>query len=182
MTYVAETKAGKAIRAIHIAKRGKQIANVTAHYSDGGAVLVNVRHLNGPQPMQSATAGGYGYDKFTAALSRLTIDGHRMTDHCGARIKPPRGKRYFPSDYKPRKGYRLANYAYYLADGTRADSFYWREQAQAQLGDGADWEAVQARADELKRNTEIFGGYSDCYRLPGLEYLAAIGYTIVTVL
>lgn len=33
--------------------------------------------------LQQSRAGGYGYDKFTAALAGLWIDGHSMADHCG---------------------------------------------------------------------------------------------------
>ena len=59
---------------------------------------------------QTGKAGGYGYDKKTAALSGMIIDGHKLTNHCGASAKPPRGLDYYPADFKPPKGYRTANY------------------------------------------------------------------------
>lgn len=59
---------------------------------------------------QYGRAGGYGYDKFAAALSGLYIDGHAMTDHCGARLNLPKGAEVFPRDFKTPKGYRLANW------------------------------------------------------------------------
>lgn len=33
--------------------------------------------------LQQGSAGGYGYDKFAAALRGLWVDGHQMADHCG---------------------------------------------------------------------------------------------------
>ncbi len=140
--YVRETKAGKSIRALVILnKKGQHVATLQASFSDnpaGSVCLVNVWHT-GPDhiEMQHARAGGYGYDKFSSALAGMTIDGHAMTDHCGARLKYPKGLDHFPRDFKAPKGYRVANY---------------RKDAD---------------------------GYSDCYRLPGLEYLTAIGYRII---
>jgi hypothetical protein len=78
---VTETKAGKAISAFVILnKKGKHIATVRAHYSDAGRVTVNVFDFK--TTFQAGSASGYGYDKFTAALRGLTIDGHKMCDHC----------------------------------------------------------------------------------------------------
>jgi len=59
---------------------------------------------------QHGKAGGYGYDKYTAALSHLWIDGIRLSDHCGEQLKPPKGAKVFPRDYAAPKGYRLANF------------------------------------------------------------------------
>ena len=102
--YVTETKAAKSLSAFVILKKGVQVAQVTAHLSDGGTVLVNVHNigdkaneacvkasktdLKGKHAyevfgFQSGSAGGGGYDKFTAALRGLWIDGHCMSDHCG---------------------------------------------------------------------------------------------------
>ena len=45
MKYVTETKAAKSLSAYVILKRGKEVARVTAHFSDGGNVLVNVHNI-----------------------------------------------------------------------------------------------------------------------------------------
>lgn len=79
MKQVRETAAGQAISAWIILKEGKHIGTVHAHYSNGGVCTVNVWDRN--TPPQFGKAGGYGYDKFTAALSGMTIDGVRMYDH-----------------------------------------------------------------------------------------------------
>lgn len=112
--YVRETKAGKSIRAMVILnKKGEHVATLQASFSDnpaGSVCLVNVWHMQGKVEMQHCRAGGYGYDKFSNALSGMTIDGHAMTDHCGASLKYPKGFDHFPRDFKAPKGYRVANY------------------------------------------------------------------------
>src|SRR5690606_3731490 len=138
MVYVRETNAGRSIRAIVIMRGKRHVATVQAHYG-ASRVTVSVWHNDGT-PVQQARASGYGYDKFTAALSGLTIDGHRLTDHCGESRKPPRGAKVWPSDAKPPRGWRFANYS-----------------------------------------TDL-GGYTDCYRLPGLAYLEAIGYSVINAI
>lgn len=178
--YVRETAAGKSISAYIIMKGARQIATVQAHFGNGGRVLVNVWHHSGNVEMQHGSASGYGYDKFTAALSGLMIDGHEMTNHCGAYQKPPRGLKYFPSDFKPRKGYRLANGGEYDAEtGQRVTSYGLRDAAREELGEAASWEDVDARAKELRQAKNIVRGYGSCYRLEGLKFLEAIGYTVI---
>lgn len=83
MKQVRETTAARSIRAIVIMRGKRHVATVQAHYGNS-RVSVDVWHTDGT-PLQQGSASGYGYDKFTAALSGLTIDGHKMTDHCGAR-------------------------------------------------------------------------------------------------
>lgn len=77
-------------------------------FAGGPAEFRKIAHDN--FAFQSARAGGYGYDKFASALSGLMIDGIPMTDHCGGRAKYPKGLDYFPRDYRPAPGYRVANY------------------------------------------------------------------------
>lgn len=178
--YVRETAAGKSIRAIVIMKGARHVATVQAHYGSS-RVLVNVWHNDGT-PMQSGTAGGYGYDKFTAALSGLSIDGHTLTDHCGGRKKAPKALGYFPADYKAPKGYALANYGEYDAKGKRWHSFDFNELAKEKLGADAAWEDVSALSKQLKAETQLTGGYGDCYRESGLKYLEALGYSVINAI
>ncbi len=197
--YVRETAAGKSISAWVIFKAGKEVATVQAHYGSGGAVTVNIfqrdsaakrseaasgrsEAASGRKDLrfQAATTGGYGYDKLTAALSGLWIDGHQLTNHCEDSMNPPRGMKYFPADYKPRKGYRLANYGQFdRATGERIESYRWRELATAELGETAEWETIKARTRELENAADTVGGYSSCYRVEGFNYLQAIGYTVI---
>lgn len=154
MKYVSETSAAKSISVYVILKRHREIARVLAHFSNGGTCLVNVfnygdknksAHLNA----QSGRAGGYGYDKFTAALAGLEIDGHKLTNHCGGRKNPP------PSGVWPRD-----------AVAPRGWSF-------------ANWHYRDSEGNELPKSKR---GWSSCYRKSGLDYLKALGYTVIHAL
>lgn len=179
--YVRETAAGKSISAYLITRGTKEIATVLSHYGNGGSVLVNVFQRDEAakrtakaitkqwkliQPMdpgkysfQHARAGGGGYDKFTAALTGMWIDGHELNDHCGSKLKPPEGRKTWPRDAKAPKGYQFANYI------TQYLGWYRGE-------------------DEKRLNPQFQGeeGWPDCYRLEGLKYLEAIGYTVRQVI
>ncbi len=62
-------------------KKGEHVATVNYRYGSGGGVQCDV-FCQGRLTHQKK-AGGYGYDKATAALSGAIIDGYRMADHCG---------------------------------------------------------------------------------------------------
>lgn len=175
MKYVTETAAGKSIGAFLIMRGNKQVAKVLTHYGNSGNVLVNVIQSDDAAQKsakasgasiddmraQHSSAGGYGYDKSTAALVGLYIDGHEMTDHCsrkGAPKRPANGLKRWPRDHKPRAGYMLANYqAKYITLG------FSGEKQEREGFEGND-------------------GYESYYRISGLEYLTAKGYTVIRVL
>jgi hypothetical protein len=177
--YVRETKAAQAIDVYVIMKGARHVATVQAYWSNAGTCLVNVHHTCGAREMQHGKASGYGYDKFTSALSGLVIDGHTMADHCGERLKPPKGKTYFPASYKPPRGYRLANGGEFDPDGIIRRPYHWRDLAIAELGTDEDWPAVERRAKELRAATDLMPGYAECYKESGLNYLTALGYTVI---
>ncbi len=123
--YVSDTAAAKSLSAYAIMKGRRHVATVKAHHGNSRC-LVNVEQdqdaiercaraskdwLKNSWFVQSASASGYGYDKFTAALAGMWIDGHRMADHCEPGKVPPKGAKVFPADYLPPKGYRLANWS-----------------------------------------------------------------------
>jgi hypothetical protein len=156
--YVSETKAGKSISAwIILNRRNQHVATVRAHYSDGGTSFVNVfNHVASKSaetlPFQSGSAGGYGYDKLTAALRGLEIDGHKLTNHCEVNRKLKDGQLY-PRDAKAPKGFHFANWV----------SSVWKGEDKK----------------ELPKDKQ---GYSDCYRESGLKYLEAIGYKVISAI
>lgn len=80
MKQVRETAAGKSISAWVVLKDGNVVATVQAYYGQS-RVMVDV-WANGME-LQQGHAGGYGYDKFTAALYGLIIDSQKMYNHCG---------------------------------------------------------------------------------------------------
>lgn len=70
---------------IHPKKPGGY-AVVNVAYPADGAGRLQVFVIDAFGDSRTCTGGyasGYGYDKFTAALSGLTIDGRKLTDHCG---------------------------------------------------------------------------------------------------
>lgn len=79
MKQVRETNAGKVISCYAILKDGKLMATVHSHYSKSGVCTVDVWEKT---LVHQGRAGGYGYDKFTAALAGAVICGVKMYDHC----------------------------------------------------------------------------------------------------
>lgn len=191
--YVNDTKAGKSVSAyVILNKKGVHVATVKAHFSDGGTCLVNVHDFNGE--FQFATASGYGYDKFTSALSGMTIDGHEMSNHASNKgaPKPPKGRKTYPRDYTPKKGYSLANYvSISRATGRAVYTNDWYEKAYAELGisdasgdvKNERWDEVKEKAFQLQQawqeSDDCETGYSSCFRESGLSYLRAIGYQVI---
>lgn len=154
---VRETEAGKSISAhVILNRKGAHVATVQVHYSNSGVVAVDVWNTAVSYQgygLQQGRAGGFGYDKFTAALSGLTIDGHAMSDHCGERRSPPKGRTTWPADAKAPRGYRFSNFLTfaYAADGERI---------------------------LLAPDSPAYG-WASCYREPGLKFLEALGYRVI---
>lgn len=191
--YVYDTKAAKSISAyVILNKKGVHVATVKAHFSDGGNCLVNVHDFNGE--FQHATAGGYGYDKFAAALSGMTIDGHKMSNHASSEGAPklPKGRKTYPNNFKTPKGYSLANWTKISkATGGTIYRDEWIKRAYEALGIADEsndvknerWDEVEKKAFELSHAWELSddceSGYSSCFRQTGLDYLKAIGYQVI---
>lgn len=120
---IRETAAGKSISATVVLRAdGTHVATVQFHYANSGNVMCDVWHHGADNPTRKALddakdwgptqrrAGGGGYDKATACLSGVEIDGHRLCDHCGERLAKPEGLDHFPADHVPPPGYRHANW------------------------------------------------------------------------
>jgi hypothetical protein len=182
---VRESAAGKAIAAWVITNgRGEYVAKVQAHFAPSGGVSVDVFDSE-RGVVQHGRAGGYGYDKLTAALRGLVIAGHTLADHCEVRLSPPRGLPGFPPDYR-RKGYQTANYMQWVRDN--ADS-PWRALSEIErsavrprshgaLGDSPDELAARDFVRAAMGRDDVFSGFSDCYQVAGLEYLTERGLRV----
>ena len=154
MKYVTEMTQWARCRAYLVDDaKGREVARVyVAFPADGaGRVVVDLWDWNNPDQAkrhQRGTASGYGYDKVTAALRGMVVDGIQLHDHCGTddetRTHQQRAKRAkgweacrkFEAGIKRKHGMRCANY---------------------------------------DRETET---YESVYYLPGLERLAAMGYRV----
>jgi hypothetical protein len=77
---VRESKAAQSVTAYVILKNGEHIATVQALFTNSGNVKVDV--WDKTQLIHQGKADGYGYDKFTAALSGAVIDGIMLYNHC----------------------------------------------------------------------------------------------------
>ncbi len=219
--YVHETSAAKSVSARIILKGNRYVATVRAHYGNS-RVLVNVyqgseSYLNAFRAkaglkrnaplsdesqkqayenfgFQSASASGYGYDKFAAALAGMIIDGHAMSDHSSrdGSPKPPKGcGGLYPEGFKTPKGYSLANWTRASkATGQTFHAYTWRDKAKAELGfpkdnheiTGEQWEQIDAKADAMRQEWEASDdcvtGWQSCYKESGLNYLRALGYSV----
>ena len=146
---------------MHPKKPGKYAKILTAYPKDGAGRLT-VYIVDGfadRLTTQKGTAGGYGYDKFVAALSSMTIDGHSLTDHAGQD----------EISKKLLKAYGKARLA-----GAAGDKVY---QKARKLGYSfTNW----SQAGGYQPNK--WEGYQSCYREPGLDYLKALGYQVIDVL
>lgn len=159
---VQDTKAGQELSAwVVINKKGEFLSRIQAHYSSRGTVTVNVENMDG-SGMQIGRASGYGYDKFTAAISGLNVAGVEITNHCGDQLKKPR-KGYFTKDHKLPRGYRLANYTL----------FDTRTKQRAQI----DERSPEGKA--LIESGVIVAGYGNAYRDGGLDILRAYGLRLI---
>jgi hypothetical protein len=187
---VRDTKAGESISAYVVTnRRGELLATVQAHFSGAGVCTVNV--YDNEAGFQSSRAGGYGYDKFTAALGGMRIAGHTLTNHCEGSRKPPKGAPLFPVGYKPAKGWSLANYAIRVRDNADAP---WRQltidesratkwldhpqETRESLSDEYGERTNVAKLRAMRERGDMVTGYSSCYKKAGLDYLRARGLRV----
>ena len=194
--YVTDTAAAKSVSAyIVLNKKGQHVATVEAHFSNGGTCLVNIQ--DDKAGFQYGKAGGYGYDKFTAALRGLSIDGHALSDHCATEGQPkkPKGALLYPRDFKAPKGWTLANWT--RVSRATGNNFYrdhWQTLALEKLGfpprdhetcnlTDSEWASVARMANELhlewEASDDCESGYTSCHRDSGLDYLRALGYRVI---
>ena len=162
---IFDTPAGRALD-VDVIMRGKRhVATVRTYRASGGTVTVEVwqapeaakrsaafvarykgrhgvardrsREYSEPYTVQRERATGYGYDKATAALRGMVIDGHRMGDHCEREGAPrkPKGRATYPRDAKCPGGYRFANYvtAENSPDGTEGYTDCYRHPGTSYL-------------------------------------------------
>lgn len=198
---VDETKAGKQISAYVIMKGSKLIGKVQAHFSDGGTCTVNAWDFSPKDETRymSGKASGYGYDKFTAAISGMVFDGHELVNHCGAKAKTPK-RGYWLREDKLARGFNLANGCYFHAPSGKRVTCYNEYDYQAD-GDSTFKRHVyvipkgeqspgywSANENEVKANPDMFEevdpetvvyGYHDAHKQSGLDYLRALGYQVI---
>lgn len=111
--------------------------------------------------LQQSHAGGYGYDKFAAALRGLWIDGHQMADHCGTNSATERLL----------KAYQNATAK--AATAEEADEVRKAYNAKA-AKIGAHFTNYRSCQDDRAR-----GFYGSLYLETGLKRLERLGYRVI---
>lgn len=189
---------------VNVFNRGdSDVKSLKAYIRDNGAP--KVRDIDGalidmgtPEGLQRAaaywnqygTAGGYGYDKETAAMSGLYVDGLRLSDHCEESKKPPKGLPCFPADYKAPRGWSLANHSRWIR--TNKDS-PWLALDMGQkglvrlMGAPAEYREDLApgeletleRMEGAESRGNMLAGYGSCHKEAGLRFLEARGYRVI---
>ena len=145
-------------------KKPGKYAKILASYPKDGAGRLTVYIVDGfgdNFTTQKGTAGGYGYDKMTAALSSMKIDGHSLTDHC---VNDATSKKL------------LQSYGKAALSGDSAGMDKVVAKARKLGYSFNNWTS----SGGYKPNA--WEGYQSCYRLSGLNYLQALGYQIINVL
>ena len=153
----------RAMLVIHPKKPGKYAKILCAYPKDGaGRLTVYIVDCFGDIcTTQKGVASGYGYDKKTAALSKMSIDGHTLSDHCGR-------------DNKSEKFLKAYGKAIKSGEPIKAEQVI--EKAKKAGYTFTNWTSSGGyQPNDWK-------GYQSCYRLPGLDYLRAIGYQVLEVL
>ena len=183
---VRDTGAGKSIAAWVIMKGKKQVGAIQAHYGNS-RVTVNVWDHTTGGALQTGSASGYGYDKLTSALTGLTIGGVKMSNHCGERIKHTKNNSVtadtfgwdINTDHEDRrtvtvfkesftrKGYQGANW---VGNTKKVRNPDYDPDGQVSA-DNAPYKTLTIENGAR--------GYSDMYRISGLDILREYGMTII---
>jgi hypothetical protein len=195
MKLVTETAAGQSIAAYVILKKNAMVGKVHVYYNTkSGGVTVNAWDYTREESFMKSHASGYGYDKFTAAVSGMLFDGHTISNHCGVKAPTPKCG-YFTNETKLPKGYSVCNgISIHKPSGKRATSInvYEGERFSHRLwyvpkfpqGTGY-WgpteSEIKANPDnyQLVDSEDIINAYHDAYKTPGLDYLRALGYSVI---
>ena len=148
---VRETSAGKSVSAWVILRNdGRHVATVQAAFLDSGSVMVDVW---GPHSLEhQGKVGGYGYDKFTAALSGAIIDGIKMFDHSVGNYDP-KNPQFKDLDILFKRYQRDVEH-----------SQKWNDEARN----------IGARFANYKD-----GKYISLYYISGLDRLTEMGYNVI---
>jgi hypothetical protein len=170
--YIAD-KSNVAVRVI-LDKRGRHVATVRWLYPRDGAGSVRCEvYTPGEGITYRGRAGGYGYDKTTAALAGATIAGFRIANHCGA-AEP---------EHEARKARFMRRYIRAAVQGmTREECAKWEARARAMGCHLANWCRSSDMPSEPGDNPgEVRHGYryTSLHTRPGLERLEAAGFKVI---
>lgn len=162
--------------------RARMLANLPDYYQNAKPEALESWLAHERFSVQRGHAGGYGYDKKTAALSGMIVDGLALSNHCGRDKSSARWLREWRKvrksggdTSKVEERARKAGYSFANWQGAEAESIA-RNMKRHGMTEKQARERCSGYSDEFTRK---HGGYMDCYRREGLEFLAARGYHII---
>lgn len=142
-----------------ILKDGQHIATVQSFRSKGATVYVDIYDKS--KLIFQGRAGGYGYDKFAAAIRGAEIDGHKIYDHS-------EGVCVFTKDVPETYDRHPELFALYKA---------YRKQPKNESKWNKEVEKVGARFTNW--TSENGGYYQSLYYENGIDRLKSLGYTVI---
>lgn len=155
-------------------KRGAHVATVRWLYPRDGAGTVRCEvYTPGQGITYRGKAGGYGYDKTTAALAGAEIAGHRIANHCGTAEE----------SHERAKARLMRRYISAAVRGITREEAVGFENAARRIGASF---ANYARSSDMppepgNKPGEVLHGYRylSLHTMPGLDRLRALGFTVI---
>ena len=120
--------------------------------------------------VQRSSAGGYGYDKATAALAGMVIDGHTMANHCGNAPEAEKARARLFREYCA---------AHDKPEGEPRTYEYWRDRAK-RIGARFSNYCQAGNKDRGKNAPPLRDRATSLYFESGLERLSSLGYRIIS--
>lgn len=149
------------VSAYVVLKKGKLIATVNFLFTPS-AVRCDV--YQGHELTHQSKAGGYGYDKLTAAIAGAVIDGIKIANHCG----------HSDAASEKKRASLLKAYRKRIENGTPTTT--------------EERDSFTAKASKIGCRFSNYNtrdgveGYTSLYFVPGLERLEYLGYTVTCVI
>ena len=155
-------------------KRGQHVATVRWLYPrDGAGTLRCEVYEPGKGITYRGKAGGYGYDKTTAALAGAEIAGFRIADHCG----------HAEELHERAKARLMRRYIQAAVKGLTREECAKFEQAALRIG--ANFANYCRSSDMPSEPGDVPGEVRHGYRylslhtMSGLDRLRALGFTVI---
>lgn len=112
--------------------------------------------------LQQCSAGGGGYDKFTAALRGIWIDGVQLVDHCGNDAKSEKLLKAYTKDMAALKAQWLHEKPQQIKDAQKA----WDAKAEKMGASFSNYDADK-------------GCYTSLHIRAGLDRLTSMGWNVI---
>lgn len=161
-------------------------SKVTVQVFNCGKTVKGLQYDNEYKCVQTKSAGGYGYDKLTAALHGIEIDGIILNDHCYTDKKSKRLLEQYKNEiinahklkelkiisvndifekYRKKAGKIGASFANY-------QTYFFNEKS-------GQYDIRSYNFEGNKEKTASISYYDSLHYISGLDKLTALGYTVI---